>query len=71
MEIEATRAVVDETPPPRRRARLRSTHHSTRIEGNRLTLAEAEEAISGREIEEGEGLRRGPGALWPDGSGAH
>lgn len=35
----------------RRRARIRSTHFSTRIEGNRLTLAEAEEAISGREIE--------------------
>jgi len=58
MEIEAARAVVDETPLPlaveaelRRRARLRSTHFSTRIEGNRLTLAEAEEAISGREIE--------------------
>lgn len=58
MEIEAARAVVDETPLPlateaelRRLARLRSTHHSTRIEGNRLTLAEAEEAISGREIE--------------------
>ncbi|MBN2250972.1 MAG: Fic family protein [Candidatus Altiarchaeota archaeon] len=58
MEIEAARAVVDETPLPlaaeaelRHRARLRSTHHSTRIEGNRLTLAEAEEAISGREIE--------------------
>jgi len=58
MEIEAARAVVDETPLPvaaeaelRHRARLRSTHYSTRIEGNRLTLAEAEEAISGREIE--------------------
>jgi len=58
MEIEAARAVVAETPLPlaaeaelRRRARLRSTHHSTRIEGNRLTLAEAEEAISGQEIE--------------------
>ncbi len=34
----------------RRRARLCSTHFSTRIEGNRLTLVEAEEAISGREI---------------------
>ena len=49
MEIEATRAVAEETPLPspqrrklRRRARLRSTHHSTRIEGSRLTLAEAE-----------------------------
>jgi len=58
MAIEAARAVVDETPLPlaaeaelRRRARLRSTHYSTRIEGNRLTLAEAEEAISGREIQ--------------------
>ena len=58
MEIEAARAVVEETPLPlaveaelRRRARIRSTHFSTRIEGNRLTLAEAEEAISGREIE--------------------
>jgi len=58
MEIEAARAVVNETPLPiaaeaelRRRAHLRSTHHSTRIEGNRLTLAEAEEAISGREIQ--------------------
>ena len=57
MEIEAARAVVDETPLSiaaeaelRRRARLRSTHYSTRIEGNRLTLAEAEEAISGQEI---------------------
>lgn len=41
MEIEATREVMDEMPLPlaaeaelRRRARLRSTHHSTRIEGN-------------------------------------
>ena len=57
MEIEAARAVVEETPLPlaveaelRRRARIRSTHFSTRIEGNRLTLVEAEEAISGREI---------------------
>jgi hypothetical protein len=47
MEIEAARAVVDETPLPlsaeaelRRRARLRSTHHSTRIEGNRLVVAD-------------------------------
>jgi len=58
MEIEAARVVVDKSPLPlnaeaelRRRARLRSTHHSTRIEGNRLTLAEAEGAISGREIQ--------------------
>lgn len=54
LEIEAARAVVECTPfPPavaeelRRRARIRSTHYSTRIEGNRLTLAEAEEVVSG------------------------
>jgi Fic family protein len=53
MEIEAARAVVERTPLPptaeaelRRRARLRSTHYSTRIEGNRLSLAEAERVIS-------------------------
>ncbi len=41
MEIEAARAVVTEMPLPfaaeaelRRRARLRSTHHPTRIEGD-------------------------------------
>ncbi len=52
MQIEGARAVVDRmslTPAVaselRRRARTRSTHFSTRIEGNRLTLAEAEEAI--------------------------
>jgi hypothetical protein len=52
MQIEGARAVVDRmslTPTVaselRRRARTRSTHFSTRIEGNRLTLAEAEEAI--------------------------
>lgn len=55
MDIEAARAVVDHTPIPpglaedlRRRARIRSTHYSTRIEGNRLTLAEAEEVLSGQ-----------------------
>jgi len=42
MEIEAARAVVEQIPLPpavvsemRNRARLRSTHYSTRIEGNR------------------------------------
>ena len=52
LEIESARAAVEHTPVPpgaaeelRRRARLRSTHYSTRIEGNRLTLAEAEEVI--------------------------
>ena len=55
MRIEAARAVVEHTPLPaaaeaelRRRARIRSTHFSTRIEGNRLTLAEAEQVIEGR-----------------------
>jgi Fic family protein len=57
LEVEAARAVVDHTPVPpgaaeelRRRARLRSTHYSTRIEGNRLTLAEAEAVIQGGRI---------------------
>ena len=52
MDIEAARAVVEHTPLTpdvrdelRRRARLRSTHYSTRIEGNRLTLAEAQQVI--------------------------
>lgn len=54
MEIETARVVVEHTPLPpateaelRRRARMRSTHYSTRIEGNRLTLAEAEQVIEG------------------------
>ncbi len=52
MEIEAAKTLVEVSPLPlvaaeelRRRARLRSTHFSTRIEGNRLSLAEAERAI--------------------------
>ncbi len=56
MDIEAARAVVEQTPLPpaagaelRRRARIRSTHYSTRIEGNRLTLAEAEQVIEGKQ----------------------
>ncbi|OGG45682.1 MAG: cell filamentation protein Fic [Candidatus Handelsmanbacteria bacterium RIFCSPLOWO2_12_FULL_64_10] len=57
MAIEASRAVVAHTPLPpdveaalRQRARVRSVHYSTRIEGNRLTLAEAEEVIAGRNV---------------------
>src|SRR3954469_14223811 len=57
MEIEAARAVVEQIPLPpavqseiRNRARLRSTHCSTRIEGNRLTLAEAEQVLTGRKV---------------------
>jgi Fic family protein len=68
MRIEAARAVVEHTPLPpaveaqlRQRARVRSTHYSTRIEGNRLTLDEAQQVIadrrtafSGRERDVGE-----------------
>src|SRR3954463_5088607 len=57
MEIEAARAVIEQIPLPpaavsemRNRARLRSTHYSTRIEGNRLTLAEAEQVLAGRRV---------------------
>lgn len=53
MAIEAAKVVVEQTPlsvaaeaEMRQRARLRSTHFSTRIEGNRLTLEEAEQAIT-------------------------
>jgi Fic family protein len=55
MTIEAARTVVDHTPLPlaaevelRRRARIRSSHYSTAIEGNRLTLAQAEKVIASR-----------------------
>jgi Fic family protein len=58
MEIEAARAVVEQIPLPpavqsefRRQARVRSTHYSTRIEGNRLTLAEAEKIVEGKEVQ--------------------
>lgn len=54
LAIEAARTAVELTPIPavlhetlRRQARLRSTHYSTRIEGNRLTLAEAEQVLAG------------------------
>jgi Fic family protein len=53
--IEAARVVVETAglPPAvlaelSRQARIRATHFSTRIEGNRLTLEEAEEVIAGR-----------------------
>lgn len=57
MRIEAARTVVENAALPpaaaeelRRRARVRSTHFSTRIEGNRLTLDEAERVIAGQSI---------------------
>ncbi len=53
--IEAARVVVEKAglPPAAiaelsRQARIRATHYSTRIEGNRLTLEEAGEVIAGR-----------------------
>ncbi len=55
MGVEAARAVVEHSPLPpsaeaelRRRARIRSTHYSTYIEGNRLTLAEAQKVIENK-----------------------
>src|SRR5215218_2046738 len=58
MEIEAARALVEQIPLPpavqselRRQARVRSTHYSTRIEGNRLTLAEAEKVVEGKSVQ--------------------
>jgi Fic family protein len=57
MEIEAARAVVEQISLPpataselRNQARLRATHYSTRIEGNRLTLAEAAQVLGGRKV---------------------
>ncbi|MGC1375800.1 MAG: Fic family protein, partial [Anaerolineales bacterium] len=57
MEIEAARAAVAHTPLPaaveaelRQRARIRATHYSTRIEGNRLTLEQAEQVIQGKGV---------------------
>lgn len=52
MDIEATKAVIENTTLSpviearlRHQARIRSTHYSTRIEGNKLTLKEAQEVI--------------------------
>jgi len=56
MEIEAAKAVVEHTPLPpwaenelRDHARIRATHYSTFIEGNRLTINEAESVIRDEE----------------------
>ena len=53
MDIEAIKTVIEKTPLSpaaqaelRHKARVRSTHYSTRIEGNRLTLKEAEKVIA-------------------------
>jgi Fic family protein len=57
-EIASASAAVDQNAwspvveeEIRFRARLRSTHFSTRIEGNRLTLAEAEEVVRGSRVQ--------------------
>jgi Fic family protein len=54
MEIEAVRQAVIELPfdvemlrSLRETAKLLATHHSTQIEGNRLTQAQVAEAVSG------------------------
>ncbi|KAF0108293.1 MAG: hypothetical protein FD146_867 [Anaerolineaceae bacterium] len=56
MDIEAARAVVEQNPLPpaveaelRQRIRIRATHYSTRIEGNRLTIEQAAQVITEQE----------------------
>ncbi len=58
MQIEAARALVDSTPLSpaaeselRARARVRAAHYSTFIEGNRLTLEEAQRVIKDERAE--------------------
>ena len=58
MQIEAARALVDHTPLSpaaeaelRARARVRAAHFSTFIEGNRLTLEEAQRVIANERAE--------------------
>ncbi|MCX5783607.1 MAG: Fic family protein [Elusimicrobia bacterium] len=57
MDIESAKTIVEKTPLPlaveaemRERVRLRSTHYSTKIEGNRLTLAQAKKVLQNRKI---------------------
>ena len=57
MDIEAIRTTVGQTALTtaveaklRHQARLHATHYSTRIEGNRLTLAETGQAIADRRV---------------------
>jgi len=52
MQIEADRTVVEQTPLPlavreelRRRARIRSTHYSNRIERNKLTAKQTNRKV--------------------------
>ena len=57
MQIEAAKELIGSHPLSlaalanlRQKARVRSSHFSTRIEGNRLTLEEADRAIRGVEV---------------------
>ncbi|MBI2342898.1 MAG: Fic family protein [Deltaproteobacteria bacterium] len=57
MDIEAAKAVVEHTPLSpvaaaelRHKARVRSSHYSTQIEGNRLTLGEAKKVIENKPV---------------------
>ena len=57
MEIESARTIVTHTPflpaveaELRQRVRIRATHYSTRIEGNRLTLEQAEQVIQEKHL---------------------
>jgi len=57
MRLEAVRVEVEAFPLPlaaaaflRRKARLKSTHYSTRIEGNRLTLKQAQDVVTRRKV---------------------
>ncbi|RJQ32677.1 MAG: Fic family protein [Peptococcaceae bacterium] len=57
MEIEAAKVAVEHTPLPvsaeaklRQQARVRSSHYSTHIEGNRLTMNEAGAVIENQKL---------------------
>jgi len=57
MQIEAARALVDRTPLSpaaeaelRAQARVHAAHYSTFIEGNRLTLAQAEQVVADEKV---------------------
>ena len=81
MEIEAARAVVENTTLPpaveaelRHRARVRSTHYSTRIEGNRLKdgwLVMAQASKRARAYELAESYRQFNGNLTAIGTHKH
>ena len=56
-KIDATKAIVDELSVPltlqnefRKEATARMSHYSTKIEGNRLTLKQTKDLLSGKEV---------------------